>query len=75
MKTTKTKLKTKHIYIENGLTLNPAYVLQLARAGYKFCRNVSLKYGESHIFTNRRISSRQAVLKSFKKIDLELLAA
>lgn len=70
----KTKLKTKHIYVEKGLALNPTYVLQLARAGYKFCRNVPFAYGESHIFTNKRISSRQAELKSFKKIDLNIFS-
>lgn len=63
----KTKTKTKNIYIENGLSLNPAYVLQLARAKYKYCRIVKGEMGRNYIFSNRKVSSRQAMFLARKQ--------
>lgn len=64
----KTKTKTKNIYIENGLSLNPAYVLQLARAKYKYCRIVRGNCGSNYIFTTRKVSTRQAKFLAKKKV-------
>lgn len=60
-------MKTKNIYVENGLSLNPAYVLQLARAKYKYCRIVYGEDGNNYIFTNRKVSTRQAKFLAQKK--------
>lgn len=63
----KTKNKIKNLYIEHGNQLNPAYVLQLARAKYKYCRIVYGDYGNHYVFTSRRVSTRQAKFLARKK--------
>lgn len=71
----KTKTKIKNIYIDNEMSpINPSYVLQLARAGYKYCRVVDWTSGRSYIFTNKKVSSRQAKFLAFKRPDREYLA-
>ena len=61
------KTKIKNIYIENGLSLNPAYVLQLARAKYNYCRIVYGEEGNNYVFSSRKISTRQAKFLAKKK--------
>jgi hypothetical protein len=63
----KTKVKIKNLYIEHGNQLNPAYVLQLARAKYKYCRIVYGDYGNHYVFTSRKVSTRQAEFMALKK--------
>ena len=73
---TKTKTKVKTIYVANGTyqSINPAYVFQLARAKYKYCRIVQNgDMGNYYIFTNKKISSRQAMFLSLKKVDKSFL--
>lgn len=65
------KLKTKHIYKSHDCSnFHPGYILQLGRAGYNYCRVVYQESGNSYIFTNRPISTRQAQFRALKKRDI-----